>query len=305
VFRRLRDELPAALVQLDRDLADLVEGFLDASGIEYRRSEEGQRVIFEVVSEGRKRFAVGDARGLEDAEALNLVHPLVQAAIAEARRWPGGSVVLRLPPDAPPDLAALAGKTGVLGVVLVDYGGFEPVQRLIAAAVVDGAPIEPSLAACISRLSATDGPPFDVLVDPPWLEDALDEAVFLDQQDVEKGEQEHFERALGQLERYVEDKGLLCRRELAGIIEKLRAARARRDQVVGASDRERIEAEIERLAVRQEDQERRINALDSREDEVYQRWRNHYHKLRYQAPEATRLFRARFRIDPPEPRTSC
>jgi superfamily II DNA or RNA helicase len=311
VFRRLRDELPAALAQLDRDVADLVEGYLAASGVEHRRSEDGGRAVFEILSgeglpaeigEGR-RFAVGDARGLSDAEALNLAHPLVQAAIADARGWPGGSVVLRLPSETPPGLAGLAGKTGVLGVVLVDYGGFEPVQRLVAAAVVDGAPIDPWLAARISLLPAAEGPPFAAIVDPPWLNDALDEAVFLDQQEIEKSEQKHFEQALGQLERYVEDKVLLCRRELAGITEKLRAARDRRDQVVGASDRQRVEAEIGRLASRQEGLEQRINALDSREDEVYRRWRDDYHTRRYQAPKVTRLFRAAFRIE--EPKTSC
>lgn len=311
VFRRLREELPAALVQLDRDVADLVAGYLADSAIEFRRAEEGPRFVFEITSEpglpaelgSGKRFAVGDTRGLRDAEALNLMHPLVQAAIEEARRWPGGSVVLRLPFGAPADLAALVGKAGVLEAVLVDYGGFEPVQRLIAAAVVEGAPVDPSLAARISRLPAADGPPGAVPADPPWLEDALDEAVFLDQQNVEQGEQAHFEKALGQLERYVEDKILLNRRELTGLIEKLRAARTRRDQVVGATDRQRIEAEIDRLASRQEEAEERINALESREDEVYRRWRDHYHKLRYQAPKVIRLFRAAFRIEPPEPRT--
>lgn len=310
VFRNLRSELPAALAQFDRDIADLVEGYLTACGIEYRRSGNSHRAVFEILSEeglpsglGWRKLAAGDARGLSDAEALNLVHPLVQAAIAEARRWPGGSVMLRLPPDAPPDLAGLAGRTGVLGVVLVDYGGFEPVQRLVAAAVVDGAPIDPGLAARISRLPAADGPPFEVAVDPPWLDDALDEAVFVDQQEIEQGEQKHFEQALGQLERYVEDKVLLCRRELAGITEKLRAARVRRDQVVGATDRQRVEAEIDRLASRQEELEQRINALDSREDEVYRRWRDDYHKRRYQAPKVTRLFRAAFRIDPSETTT--
>jgi superfamily II DNA or RNA helicase len=304
VFRRLRDELPAALAQLDREVADLVAGYLAASGVEHRRSEDGNRAVFEILSgEAPRKLAVGDARGLSDAEALNLAHPLVQAAIAEAREWPGGSVILRLSADTPPGLAALAGKTGVLGVVLVDYGGFEPVQRLVAAAVVDGSPIDPRLAARICRLPAADGPPFETLVDPPWLDDALDEAVFMDQQEIEKSEQKHFEQALGQLERYVEDKVLLCRRELAGITEKLRAARARRDQVVGASERQRVEAEIDRLASRQEGLEQRINALDSREDEVYRRWRDDYHKRRYEAPKVTRLFRAAFRIE--EPKTSC
>jgi superfamily II DNA or RNA helicase len=313
VFRNLREELPDALTQLDQDLADLVNGYLASCGVEYRRSEEGVRVFFEIASadglpfesEGGRRFATGDARGLSDAEPLNLAHPLVQAAIADARTWPGGSVALRLPSDAPSDLAALAGKTGVLGVVLADYGGFEPVQRVIVAAVVDGAPIDPSLAALLSRLPAVDDPLLEAVVDPPWLDDALDEAVFVDQREVEGSEQKHFEQALGQLERFVDDKVLVCRRERAGFAEKLRSARARRDEVVGSSARERIEAEIERLATRDEALEQRINALDSREDEVYRRWRDHYHELRYQAPKVTRLFRAVFRIDSPDPRTSC
>ncbi len=311
VFRRLRSELPAALARFDRDLADLVEGYLIDTGVEHRRSEEGQRIVFEILSEkdlpqalgDGRRFSIGDARGVSEGEALNLIHPLVKVAIAEACQWPGGSVVLQLPASAEPELAALAGRTGVLGVVLVDYQGFEPVQRLITGAVVDGEPIDARLAAEIARLPASDGLPFDVIVDPPWLDDAVDEAVFLDQQEVEKSEQKHFELSLGQLERYVEDKVLLRRRELEGVAEKIKAARTRRDQVVGATERERIEAEIVRLATRQEDLESRINSLESREDEVYRRWRDEYHKRRYQAPKVTRLFRVAFRIE--EPTTSC
>jgi superfamily II DNA or RNA helicase len=313
VFRRLRDELPAALAQLDRDVAELVEGYLGSRGAEYRRSEAAGRVVFDIASvpgspvelDGGRRFATGDARGLDDAEPLHLAHPLVKAAIADARSWPGGSVALQLPPDPPADLAALASKTGVLAVALADYGGFEPVHRLVAAAVVDGDPVDPALAAGIARLPASEGPTFEVIVDPPWLDDALDDAVFVDQREVEKSEQKHFEQALGQLERFVDDKILVCRRELASLTEKLRAARARRDEVVGASARDRIEAEIARLATRDEALERRIKALDSREDEDYRKWRDRYHEIRYAAPKVTRLFRAAFRIDSPQPRTLC
>jgi superfamily II DNA or RNA helicase len=311
VFKRLRDDLPEALAQLDRDLASLVEAYLEARGIAHQRSDDKGRAIFDVsgslpaeVGRGR-RFVTGDVRGVNDAEPLNLGHPLVLAAIADARQWQGGSIVLRLPRDAAPELLALAGKTGVLGVALADYGGFEPVQRLIAAAVVDGLPIEPSLAAAVARLPAHDGPALDVVVDPPWLDDAVDEASFVEQREVEKSEQAHFEQSLGQLERFVEDKILVCRRERAILAAKLRSARDRRDGVVGSSDRERIEAEMQRLEARDEALEQRINALDSREDEVYRKWRDEYHGLRYQPPTLTRLFRAAFRIDREEPTRSC
>ena len=69
-------------------------------GVDYQRSEEAGRVVFDVAAGRRvpaeigdgRRFATGDARGLTDAQPLNLLHPLVQAAIADARAWPGGSV---------------------------------------------------------------------------------------------------------------------------------------------------------------------------------------------------------------------
>ena len=138
-------------------------------------------------------------------------------------------------------------------------------------------------------------------MDPRSLDDAVDEAVFVDQRDVEKREQKHFEQAIGQLERFVDDKVLVCRRERGSISEKLRAARTRRDEVVGSTARDRAEAEILRLAEKDETLERRISALDSREDEVYRKWRNEYHELRYRAPNVTRLFHVSFRIG----KTSC
>ena len=313
VFKSLREQLPQGLALLDRDLAALVDGYLSSLGVKYRRSEESGRDVFEVASgaalpaeigDGR-RFATGDARSLDDAEALNLVHPLVRAAIADARKWPGGAVTLRLPSDAPADLVAMAGRAGVIRLVLVDYVGFEPVQRIVAGAVIDGSPIDPLLAARILRLQADDASAPSVPVDAKALDDAVDESVFVDQRDVEKGEQRHFEQATGQLERFVQDKVLVCRRERLSIGEKLRYARARRDEVVGSTAREKIEAEIDRLATRDESLERRINALESREDEVYKKWRDKYHKLRYEPPTVTVLFEASFQLSPQIPETSC
>jgi hypothetical protein len=161
------------------------------------------------------------------------------------------------------------------------------------------------LALRIARLQATDEQHLSVSIDQAWVDEALDEAVFVDQREVEKREQKHFEQAIGQLERFVDDKVLVSRRERASISEKLRSARDRRDEVVGSTARDRVEAEILRLAEKDETIERRITALDSREDEVYQKWRNEYHDLRYRAPKVTRLFQVAFRIAAPKPVTSC
>jgi hypothetical protein len=314
VFKRLREDLSGSLADLDRDLADLVDGYLKTRAVKFQRSNEAGRVVFDIASGAElpveigdgQRFATGDARSLTDAESLNLVHPLVRAAIEQARTWSGGgSLTLQLAPGSPPELAALAGKTGVICVALVDYVGFEPVQRLVAGAVVSGTPIDPSVAAQLLRLQATDRKALHIDVDAQWLADAVDEAVFVDQRQVEQGEQEHFEQAIGQLERFVEDKILVCRHERASIAEKLRSARARRDEIVGSSARERVEAEILRLATIDESLERRLSALESREDAVYRKWRDEYHELRYRAPKVTRLFQAVFEIAAAKPETSC
>jgi adenine-specific DNA-methyltransferase len=313
VFKALREHLPHGLADLDRDLAELVEGFLAGRDLAYQRIDQDGRAIFELdpnaavpaeVGQGR-RFATGDARVLTDAEPLNLVHPLVRAAIDDARAWRGGSLGLHLPPDATPDLTALNGKSGRIRMVLVKYGGFEPVERLVAAATVDGEMLDPSLSAKLARLQAADEVAIDVKIDPNLIDEAVDEAVFSDQREIEAGEQKHFEQAIGQLERFVQDKVLVCRRERASIAHKLRMARDRRDEIVGATARERIEAEIESLAVRDENLERRILALESREDEVYRKWRDRYHELRYEPPTVTPLFEATFRILPPKQETSC
>jgi superfamily II DNA or RNA helicase len=313
VFKSLREDLPQGLADLDNDLTNLVEGYLARRGIAFVRSVNDGRVVFEIaagavlpreVGEGRQ-FATGDARGLTSAESLNVVHPLVLAAIEDARRWPGGHVKLLLPRDAPADLAALAGSAGVIRVVLVDYAGFEPVQRLVAAAVIEGAPIDPYLASRIIRLRGTDGAASGGAVDSQLLNDAVDEAVFVDQRSIEKDEQKHFEQAIGQLERFVQDKVLVCRRERVSIGEKLSYARARRDEVVGSTARDRVEEEIDRLATREESLDRRINALESREDEVYKKWRDKYHELRYRPPTVKPLFEATFHISRPNRETSC
>ena len=85
VFRHLRDELPAGLLQLDRDIADLVEGYLQSHDVGFVRSEADGRILFDVensvpaaVGEAvndERRFATGDARGLGQAQPLNLSIP--------------------------------------------------------------------------------------------------------------------------------------------------------------------------------------------------------------------------------------
>ncbi len=193
----------------------------------------------------------------------------------------------------------------MLTVARFDYGGFEPVQRLVAAGILDGSPLDPAIAGRLSRLRARHGPPVEIVPDPQLLADVMDEAAFVDQQEVEKAEQQHFEQAIGQLERFVEDKVLVCRRDQAGVADKLQAARLRRDGIVGAAARERVEAEILRLAEKEEALERRISRCSPGKTRCTGNGEIESHALRYQPPAVTPLFQVTFRIVPPGTETSC
>ena len=149
--------------------------------------------------------------------------------------------------------------------MLVDYLGFEPVQRLIAACatVVSGAPIDPSLAAKIVHLRASDGPEFKAPVDAQWLDDAVDEAVFVDQRQVEEGEFPRPDHA-GHVSLSVS----LRTRSWWGAMESARASlKSSGPHVLDVMEiepvppRDRIEAEILKTGNPGRDLERRIDAL--------------------------------------------
>ena len=84
--------------------------------------------------------AIGEARNLEDADALHLGHPLVQAAVTEARDATSDSIPVAwiLDKTAPDELLAHKGKRGRLILVRIRYEGFERVDRLIPIALLEG-----------------------------------------------------------------------------------------------------------------------------------------------------------------------
>ena len=48
VFKQLRDDLPSGLADLDRDIAELSEGFLGAMRVDFGAPDEPGRVVFEI-----------------------------------------------------------------------------------------------------------------------------------------------------------------------------------------------------------------------------------------------------------------
>lgn len=307
VFRRLQAELPEGLARLDGELDRLLAGYLGACEIPHRRVSEQGRVWFELAPSDRlpegwregATVAVGEVKDLGDAGPLHLGHPLVRAAVEEARAATQErfSVSWTVDDSAPLRLRLAKGKRGRLVLSLVRYEGVERVDRLLPIAVLEGDPA-PLDADCAGWL--LDRPPADRRAfQPPLnledtLDDALEELLFADQADVAGHEQPHFERSIEQIERYVDDQVLVLRRSLAAAAETLRAAEDKRDAALGSEARGQAEERIRKVQADIDEVESEIERLQNRDDSEYEKWREHAHQRRYRPPQAARILDVEF-----------
>ena len=306
-FLRLQADLPAGLARLDHEIDQLLTGYLRAGGIEHRRAEAAGLIRIELPPsprlpdgwQGGGTVAIGDAKRAEGADPLHLGHPLLQAAVEEARAATSRrfTVSWALDATAPPPLKSRKGARGRLVLTRIRYEGFERVDRLIPIAVLEGdrAPLDPLCGEWLLEHAPRDRQPFDpALAMEDAVEDAIAELVFADQASVAGDEQPHFERSLEQIERYMDDQVLVLRRRLTAANESLNAAEEQRNAALGADARGQAEERLRRIAGEIEGLEAQIRRLEDRQDPEYERWREHAHRRRYRAPETTRILDVEF-----------
>jgi len=310
VFRQLQTELPKGLARLDGEMERLVAGFLSALGIPYRRISDDGHVRFEFQGspllpagfEAGGTVAVGRAQHAEDADPLHPGHPLVQAAVQEAREasqqrfrvsWNAGQ-------GAPPQLAASKGRRGRLVLSRVRYDGFERVDRLLVTALFedDATPLDAECARWLLEQPPRDNPSSDPLMElDADLDAAVEEMVFLDQAEVSAHEQQLFDRSLEQIERSIEDQLLVLRRRLGAECESLSAAEDRRDAALGSDARDSAEKRIRAIRKNVEELEGEIQRLERRDDANYGQWRDRAHERRYRPPEVVRILDVEFVLE--------
>ena len=104
------------------------------------------------------------------------------------------------------------------------------------------------------------------------------------------GEAGRFDRGLEQVERYVEDRLLLRRRERGDLERRSEEARARRDAALSLDVRQEAEGLLGRLAVELESIEAEIDRLERRDDDTYRRCRERLLARRYSTATVERLF---------------
>ncbi len=249
------------------------------------------------------------------SETLYLGHPLLEAAVAEAREATRRQAVSRqaayrhtpyqpfrveLRPAADQRteeldqaLAARRGQRGRLVGLKVRYQGFEPVERLIPVAVMETSgeilPLEAASALLTLEPTDIEVVPETLELDDEDVEDAIEEALFIDQHAVAAGEQQRFDRSIAQLERSVDDRVLVLRRQLRGVEKTLKAALRKRDTVMGADARTAVEKDVRGLQSQVDTLEAEIRRLQARDDPDYEKWHRQAHRRRYAEPMVERI----------------
>ncbi len=309
VFRHLQTELPKGLARLDNELDRLLEGYLRAQRIPYERAADAGHIRYRIGVSPQlpAGFETGGAviagRSTEDeADALHPGHPLVQAAVEEARAASEKRfrVSWKLSKTAPPEIVAAKGKRGRLALTRVRYEGFERVDRLIPTVLLEdgAAPLDGDCARWLLDQTPRDNTRFEPLTGIDGnLEDAIEEMIFLDQAEVSAQEQQRFERSTEQVERYMEDRLLVLRRRLADETKALDAVEDRRDAALGSEARDEAERRIGAVQKRIGELDADIERIERRDDASYEQVRERAHQRRYHPPAVTRILDVDFVLE--------
>ncbi|MDZ4063218.1 MAG: helicase-related protein, partial [Coriobacteriia bacterium] len=296
-LRSIRDTLPAGLAEVDGDLERLVTSHLDACDVGYCVEVQGDHRVLRVEPSDalpedlKEGFSVLLGAAVRDdvIEPLHPAHSLVQAAVDRARAETGGRLFVRLRHDGSAALAK--GSRGRLVVEKVRYGGFEVVESLVAVAVFGGVQLVGAEA-----MALIDRPIVGFAHEHEHeheheieIEDALEEAIFDDQEQVARGEQPRLEQALVQLERFMEDRALVLRRRRKEVSEALLKAEDARLSALGAEARGKAQRQMEKLDLGASEIDRELERLAARDDDEYRRWSQRASERRYCEPERQRV----------------
>ncbi|MBA3541648.1 MAG: hypothetical protein H0T79_18685, partial [Deltaproteobacteria bacterium] len=303
-FKRIQDELPRELAEFDAHVERVVVGYLEASEIAYRIDRDPGGTVLTVepsprLPEGMRCLIGGPVAG-SPLTPLHLGHPLVSAALAEARA--AGSArefVLQITAGSPETLP-LRGRRGRVRVVRALYRGFEAIDRIVPVGLLDGddAPLSTAVTSRLLEEPIVDVPAREERsgVTAAALDDALDEVLFDELGDVGKREQPRFEQTIEQIERFMSDRILLLVRQRDAAIARVARSETQRDAAVGFDARDRAEQALRKAQTEIEQLDGEITRLRAGDDDRYRQWRQHTQDRRYAKPEFHPIFDAEFEI---------
>ena len=296
-----KPQVQAGLEQLDRDMDVLVRAYFDAVGIGYERSADGSGIVYHVSPLPQYPDGAVFVIGMSDAahgEPLFHGHPIFQAALDEARRATVGPLAVEIGPrdrGLAEALVPFAGRRGRLAVTRVCHRGLESVDHFLLTAVVEGhdqpisLTLEDMVGTAIRDATPALSPP---AISERDLDEAIEEVVLRDQAGTSEHDQQRFDKRLAQLDRYLEDQELACKKKRSGLQRQLDKLNK------GAAPSEMIQRdrEIKALEREQSEWDERIAQLQRGDDDDYRRWREQLYERRFRRPLVERILLADFRI---------
>jgi adenine-specific DNA-methyltransferase len=311
VFRMRKSELPAALVELDREFERVVTAYLEAAGVPFERTTGVDGDLLRIAASPKLPSALHS--GLTAAigpspthTPLHLSHPLVLAAVDEARGAAlPRSVVIGPATDAPEALAKHAGRSGRLRLVKVLYDGFECTARIVPIAVLAESleVLDPIVAHAMFKGTVRDLPDGQdvgalrvAVVNDDVIADATEEVLFAIQGDVDRSEHVRFERASQQADRFLDDRLLVCQRRREDLTRRFDQAVLRRDAATSSEARTAAEQQVASAEEAVDKVNKTIGRLERREDKTFRAFHDHIHQRRYAPPRVEHLFDVEFSI---------
>lgn len=294
VFKGYREGLGPALAELDRDLEDVARAYLWALDVPHERTPDGRIDVSphgglpEGWTEGFS-VAVGDHRELP---SLHVGHPLIQAALAEARRASPLVRAVRIRAPEGEDFTALRGRRGRAILLWVRYDGHEVVDQLLPVIVMEGSDeaLPKPVAKNLLHAPLSDVPAGPSPVDDEDLEDAIAEVLLDAGREVDQIEAAQHQRKAEQLERYMDDQAYLLKRRLSNLQRRFEQTREKQYSAIGVEDRQSAETQLEKTESELELLETELDRLQRRDDALYQRLRSRGLQRRYVPPTPSRLF---------------
>ncbi|MEI8254399.1 MAG: hypothetical protein WCJ30_01870, partial [Deltaproteobacteria bacterium] len=298
VFKLHKEAVPAALAELDRDLASVVLGYLDAMPLAYSRTSLPDGDLLRVPASPMLppdlragiTAAIGPSR---EHTCLHLSHPLVIAAVAAARMpGPPMSAIVTLPDDASVAVRACAGRRGRLRLVKLSFDGFERAELLVPVVVLEGGAIlPPELGDLLLRGRLRDSTgSTSPEISNELLEDATEETLFSVQSSFDSAEQKRFEAAQRQAERFVEDRLFVLKRRGRALVDRLEQAQHRRDSAVGGEARTTAEAAVLSAQASLDELQGSIDRMEQRDDPTFRAFQEHIRRRRYAQPRVEHVF---------------
>jgi len=300
-FRTIERDLEGGLETFDRSVQRVVTGYLEAIDARWQQDAIAGRVRLTIAADPRLPgslaqglVAIVGNRDAELGDALHLGHPLVHAAVHEARSASSsGRFTVRLRQRPAGWKAPMRGR---LVVVRLEQHGFEPVVELLPVAVrePDGAPLTSEQIEVLLAAELEDAEVGAIAVEPADVDDAIAVALFDAIADIEGHERKHFDDMVLRIDRAIDDRKVVAVRRRDDLREQLAAARARRDGVAGSDARGRAERAVVEIERELDAAEHSIERLRERDDADWTVWMQQAHQRRYAAPRIERILDVEF-----------